>query len=154
MTVGCRTSDGFSAVLLAGLPSAVVVTEADGTIVCWNRQAELLYGYAADDVLGAAVSGLGIGPADADEARAVTRSVLTDGCWAGEYDTRRFDGSRIRISARFASITDVDRGFSGFVGVSVAATARVRQVRRTRPGVRVKHRLTKQTGAGRSDRAS
>ena len=118
------TSDSFSASLLRGLPTAVVVTDAHGVIVCWNEQAERLYGHSASDVLGAPVSGLRIGPVDDAVARTVTQAVLTEGAWAGEYDARRADGSRIRISATFAAIADVDPEFTGFVGVSAPVSER------------------------------
>ena len=120
----CRTSDGFAAALLSQLPSAVTVTDIDGTIVCWNRLAEELYGYPASEVLGTPLAGLGVGPANRDEKRAIVRSVLTTGAWTGEYDTRRGDGSLVRVSMTVSRITDEDWGFDGFIGVSVDVSAR------------------------------
>ena len=41
--------------VLDAMPRAIVVTDVDGVIVGWNRVSEALYGWAAEQVIGARI---------------------------------------------------------------------------------------------------
>ena len=50
-----RTESRLSDAILAQVPEAIIFADCDGLIRLWNRGAELLFGFAAADVIGASL---------------------------------------------------------------------------------------------------
>jgi len=50
-----RTESRLSDAILAQVPEAIIFADCDGLIRLWNRGAELLFGFAAVDVIGASL---------------------------------------------------------------------------------------------------
>src|SRR5580658_700477 len=96
----------------------IVATGLDGRIRSWNRGAEALFGYGADEVIGLPVSILLLPGRQAEEAGSV--APLAKGEPVAPFETvrRRKDGSDIDVSVTISPIRDL-RG--DLVGASMVA---------------------------------
>ncbi|MEO7372110.1 MAG: PAS domain-containing protein, partial [Ilumatobacteraceae bacterium] len=83
--------------VLDALPRAIVVTDANGCIKVWNRQAELLYGWQADEVIGRLVSDVLVALPDRDRAQEIMDAVGTGEVWSGDFTVLRRDGEAVRV---------------------------------------------------------
>ncbi|MDQ3643474.1 MAG: PAS domain-containing protein, partial [Actinomycetota bacterium] len=76
------------AAVLDAVSRAVVATLPDGSIIYWNRGAELLYGWSAEEVVGSNILEVLVPRAMAGEAAAILERVRVGGEWSGEFVTR------------------------------------------------------------------
>jgi len=80
---------------------AICVRRMDGVIEYWNRAAEKLYGWTADEAVGrvshALFKTVFSAPLDQIEAQ-----LLRTGYWEGELVHRRKDGTRVTVASRWA----------------------------------------------------
>jgi PAS domain S-box-containing protein len=85
---------------------AIIGTTLDGTITAWNRGAERLFGYTADDVIGQPVTILVDAERAAEQANVLAR--IMSGERGLYYEAQRLhkDGSRLDISVNIAPIED------------------------------------------------
>jgi diguanylate cyclase (GGDEF)-like protein/PAS domain S-box-containing protein len=97
---------------------AVVVSDVAGRITYWNRAAEHLYGWTAEEAIGQFVYELL--PADGGEQAAVDITELLAGgsSWSGEFTVRRRDGSEFEAYFTDAPIFGEDGTIIGIIGVS------------------------------------
>ena len=93
--------------LLDEAQDAILVRGPDGRVRFWNKGAERLYGYTADEAIGTAVHELLY--ANPDAVLMATNQTLRDGDWSGELVQRRRDGSLLTAECRWTRVTD-DRG--------------------------------------------
>ncbi|MDT7538413.1 MAG: hypothetical protein QOI82_1998 [Actinomycetota bacterium] len=85
--------------LLDAIAAAVIATDLDGTIFYWNTAAERLYGYGREQMLGANVGDLLVGPDDRESADQIMATVLAGQTWSGVFTVRCADGSKaVRIT--------------------------------------------------------
>ena len=86
--------------LLDAIAAAVVATDTTGKIFYFNRAAERLYGFSADDMLGANVMQLLVEPVDQIPAEEIMATVLAGDRWSGYFRVRRKAGGTavVRIS--------------------------------------------------------
>ncbi len=107
-----RASAGIAgADLIEQAPAAIVVTDRDGTVVTWNRQAERLFGYEAADVVGRAVDGF---------IRELGHRA--GGVWHGDVPAVRKDGSHIRVHVVSSPISDADGRDTGAFSIALEHT--------------------------------
>jgi PAS domain S-box-containing protein len=80
----------------------------DGTILVWNKGAELLYGYKANEVLGKNISVL-VPPERSEEPKQIIGTVLS-GNVVDKFETVRYgkDGRRVDVSVVAAPIVDAN----------------------------------------------
>ncbi len=94
------------AAIVESSDDAVIGKTLDGEITTWNRGAENIYGYAAEEVVGRKISVLA--PNDlSDEAPAILKRISC-GEYVEHYDTlrRRKDGRIIQVSLTVSAIRD------------------------------------------------
>jgi PAS domain S-box-containing protein len=104
---------------LLKLPVAVVHVDERRVVRGWNGAAEVLYGWAAPDTLGKPISGLTVGPVNAELADAILEQVGSGRHWAGTFDARRSDGSLISVRAVTMPVLGADGAFAGSVGIAM-----------------------------------
>ena len=109
--------------LLDHLPAAVVVTDAVGVVVLWNRRAAELYQINAEDALGQDIRDLAVGPIPDVEAR-VAAALEVDGRFEGECQTSRADGTSFPALVTVELIDLPDIGFRGFCSAAIDNTER------------------------------
>jgi PAS domain S-box-containing protein len=83
----------MQAMVLDQVASAVVVTDVDGRITYWNRAAEDMYGWAADEVVGMPINDVTVPDGDQRGVDEIIASRGHRGSWGGEFSVRRRDGS-------------------------------------------------------------
>jgi anti-anti-sigma factor len=101
------------------LEHAIIATDLAGTVTRWNAQAERLYGWTAEEVMGKPITDLTVGPQDRDVAEEIMESVRRDGRWEGDFDARRKDGTHFRAFVRDTLMHDRDGTPTGLLGMSV-----------------------------------
>jgi two-component system sensor kinase FixL len=124
-----RPEDDAGAFLTAIVESsddAIIGKDLDGVIVTWNRGAERLYGYTAEEMIGRSISAL-IPEGDTDELSTVLRRVA-----AGErvepYDTVRLakEGHLVHVSLTVSPIRDSTGQVVGASAIARDITAQKR----------------------------
>jgi PAS domain S-box-containing protein len=104
--------------ILDALGEAVVATDLDGRIVYWNDAATRLYGWSADEVVGAVASEV-VGADGTDrEAAIILSRIRRDGAWSGEFLVRHRDGHIFPVLITASTVADGRGGAVGVVGVS------------------------------------
>src|SRR5688500_3773935 len=78
---------------------AIVATDLQGKIVLWNAGARKLYGYAPDEVTGAANVDLLYSPEDLVRGmpRVVLAGAIADGKWEGRLEGKRKGGATLPV---------------------------------------------------------
>ena len=90
--------------LLDQAQDAILVQDADHRITYWNRSAERIYGWSAQEAIGADVRELlHEHPGAFDEA---TAAVFEHGAWNGELAQRGRDGAEVVIAGRWTLVRD------------------------------------------------
>ena len=105
------------AALLDAIAAAVVATDTTGTIFYFNRAAERMYGYAADDMLGANVVQLLVEPVDQIPAEEIMATVLAGNRWSGYFRVRRQAGETALVRITNTPIREGGR-VAGVIGVA------------------------------------
>ena len=103
---------------------SIITTNLDGIITTWNKSAERLFGYAADDVIGKLDSILG--PLEQHDAESAILERVRCGERIEHYDTvrRRKDGTLIDISLAVSPIKNAQGAIIGASKIARDITAR------------------------------
>lgn len=117
---------GFQAHLLNTVEQAVIATDLSGRIIYWNRFAETLYGWSAEEAIGHNV--MEITPADStqEQAAEIMASLNEGRSWSGEFMVRRRDGKTFPVLMTDTPVNDEEGKIIGVVGVSIDITERKR----------------------------
>jgi PAS domain S-box-containing protein len=110
--------------LLDSVGQAVIATDLQGRILYWNRVAEEVYGWSADEALGRDV--LTLMPTDATQAQAaeIMQRLTAGESWTGEFTVRRKDGSSLLVMVTDTPVRDESGALVGIIGISWDLTAR------------------------------
>jgi PAS domain S-box-containing protein len=92
------------AMLLDMAHDAVVVKDAEGRVISWNRGAAQLYGWTSEEVLGRKVTEFLYSDPAAYEI--IKTSLLDHGDWSGELRQRTKDGKEVIVSSRATLMLD------------------------------------------------
>lgn len=111
--------------LLDRAQDAIMVRNLDRTIRFWNKGAERLYGWTADEVLGKAM--------DTQMYRdpqvlvdAMNQTLDKDGDWTSELEQVARDGSSVCIEARWTVVRDENGKVNGVLGINTDIRERKR----------------------------
>ena len=86
--------------ILGSQAQAVIATDVDGVVVYWNRAAEELYGWSAEEAVGRKVEELTV-PEVSRAAAGEIMDALRDGTtWSGGFPVRRKDGTVFPVEIR------------------------------------------------------
>ena len=114
----------YQATLLENVSEAIIGLDTDFvTIRSWNRAAEKIYGFAAEEVLGQSI--LNVLKPDLVDAGIEEdgQAFLESGYWTGEVVQRRKDGARLRVAASASVVKDRAGTVIGAVYVNRDITA-------------------------------
>jgi len=114
-------SPEYLAAIVDSSDDAIIGKTLDGTIISWNRGAEQLYGYAADEVIGQPISILV--PEDRPDEIPTILDRLRHGERIDHYKTVRVrkDGERLEISVTISPVRDA-------TGTIIGASAIARDI--------------------------
>jgi PAS domain S-box-containing protein len=112
---GAEDARARFAAIIESSNDAIIGHHLDGTIVTWNRGAEYLFGYTAEEAEGDSISML-VPPGTADELPGIVQSVRRgDPLQTMELERVRKDGTRIFVSLTASPIKD---GAGRIAGIS------------------------------------
>lgn len=100
--------------LIAGLSTALIVTDAHGRIVLWNQSATGLFGWNRDDALGRSALKLLVAPASEIDAISSLTAIAAGKPWNGNITWRHRSGDALSLEARVHALDD-GQGNTGFV---------------------------------------
>jgi histidine kinase len=116
----------FQARLLDMVEQAVIATDLEGKILYWNRFAEQLYGWSADEVLGRDLMDVIPNPEWQERAMEEMDRLRQGGSFAGEFSVRRKDGTTFPAMVNSSGIWNEEGELIGLVGISSDLTDRKR----------------------------
>lgn len=118
----------YLAAIVESSHDAILSKDLDGTIISWNRGAERLFGYTAQEVIGKSVTLLF--PADKLDEESAILARLRNGEQIEHYETvrRRKDGSLVDISLTVSPIRDSSGRVIGASKIARDVTARHRAI--------------------------
>jgi diguanylate cyclase (GGDEF)-like protein/PAS domain S-box-containing protein len=106
--VEARTMREFLGHIVASSHDAIYTKSADGTITSWNRGAERLYGYSAQEVIGTSMD-LIVPPAEREAQLEMLATVIAGQPLVEREATRlRKDGTTIEVSLSLSPVHDAD----------------------------------------------
>jgi PAS domain S-box-containing protein len=116
----------FRTSLLDTVEQAVIATDMTGAITYWNRHAEQLYGWPAEEAVGRSI--LEVTPAETsvEQAAEIMSRLRAGETWSGEFNVRRRDGASFPALVTDTPIQDEGGNLIGVVGISADITERKR----------------------------
>ncbi len=108
----------FCSLLLSQVRNAVIVTDLEGFVTYWNRFAETLYQWTAEEAIGKHISDLTVPSQGRESGEEIMRHIRETGYWEGEFEVRRKDGRTFPVRIANTVFRDADGIITGLVGVS------------------------------------
>ncbi len=93
------------AALLDQAQDAILVRDLDQNILFWNKGAEKIYGWSAEEVIGKNAAELLFKDRSA-QFEAARRAIIHEGEWTGEMHQVRRDGTEIIVASRWTLVRD------------------------------------------------
>jgi PAS domain S-box-containing protein len=113
----------YQASLLQNVSDAVISSDKDGFIQTWNRAAERIYGWKADELTGKKFHDI-LRPEYRYHSREeIIRKLKTEGVWSGEIVHYHKDGQPIAMISTISVLKDAAGNQNGFVSVNHDITA-------------------------------
>lgn len=112
----------FQGRLLDAVEQAVIATDLQGQIIYWNRYAEQMYGWQAQEVMGRSVVEIVPAPSVRQEAMSILQELFQGNSWSGEFWVQRRDGTPFPAMVTNSPIHDEQGTLIGVIGVSVDIT--------------------------------
>ncbi|MEO6319358.1 MAG: PAS domain S-box protein [Polaromonas sp.] len=97
-------------------PDAIVVRNLDRTLRFWNKGAERMYGWPAEEVLGKTMADLMYRDPQALTA-VIDQALATEGGWTGEVEKGARDGSTVHVEMRCTVVRDENGQVNGMMSV-------------------------------------
>jgi len=114
---GKYTGTSFAEDLIDESPDALLALSLDGRILAWNRGAETIFGYAAEDAVGKPIDELVVPQERRAEARQALADVIERGTVLFETIRRRKDGALIHVDVT-KRLVKSPAGKPSFIAVS------------------------------------
>src|SRR4051794_35060392 len=111
----------ITAALLHQVRAAVVAVDLTNTVTHWNREAENLYGWSAEEVIGQTSTSIGIAPSDREQAEQIYERILAGESWTGEFPVMTKSGDYKRMHFHAGPVSDPDGKVIGLVSVATDA---------------------------------
>jgi diguanylate cyclase (GGDEF)-like protein/PAS domain S-box-containing protein len=116
----------FQSRLLDAVGAAIIAIDLDHKVVYWNKAAEEVYGWSADEVMGRSAQGLWISEEQQEQAAEIMSELWTERSWSGGFVVQRKDGTNFPAIVTFTPINDEQGNLVGMVGASTNVTGRKR----------------------------
>ncbi|MGH7650345.1 MAG: PAS domain S-box protein [Gemmatimonadaceae bacterium] len=114
----------FQAQLLNAVQQAVVATDPDGIVIFWNKFAENLYGWTAEEAVGQTIQELTPSPFMREHSSEIVERAAAGEAWTGEFLVHGKSGKPFPALLTTSPVRDGDGNVLGFVRVSIDLTER------------------------------
>lgn len=131
--------------LLNAVQQAVIATDADGIVTYWNRHAEALYGWPAEEAVGHNMVDLLVSPEQSRRAGEIMAALAQGQMWHGEFEIHRRDGTRIFTEVVDSPVIDEGGNVVGIIGISQDISERRRLQQNERMLAEISHLLVDST---------
>jgi PAS domain S-box-containing protein len=108
----------FRAGLLDQVHNAVIGTDPDGRVVYWNRAAEQVYQWTAEEAMGRLIYDLTVPPESLQQAARIMEELAREGHWKGEFVVRRKDGTTFPALVTDSLVRRADGAVAGYIGIT------------------------------------
>lgn len=115
----------FQAHLLDAVGQAVIATNVEGQINYWNRAAEELYGWSAEEIRGKNIFDVTPTGASREQAEEIMSTLMNGEMWSGEFEVQHHDGTSFPAIITDTPILDEDGNLKGVIGVTTDISERV-----------------------------
>jgi PAS domain S-box-containing protein len=122
-TAGLETLK-FQALLLDSVDQAIIATAPRGEILYWNKGAERLYGWRADEVMGKNAGEVIVSPDQYAMGLQIMDRLRHGETWTGEFTVVRRDGSTFPVLVTDSPIRDANGRLLGIIGVAIDLSER------------------------------
>ncbi len=116
----------YQAQLLDSVDQAIIAVGLDLHVIFWNRFAENLYGWTAEEACGQVISDLIAVPSTRTRADEIVAALRAGRSWSGEFLVRHKDGTTFYVDLIDAPIYDEEGSVIGILGTSVDLAQRKR----------------------------
>ncbi len=116
----------FQAHLLNTVNQAVIATDLEGTIIYWNRFAEELYGWSAQEAIGRTIASIIPSGMSQEQGLEIMQRLRQGESWSGEFMMQTRQGCIFPALVTDAPIYDKAGQLIGIVGVSMDISERKR----------------------------
>jgi PAS domain S-box-containing protein len=116
--------------LVDAVPQAIVMTDLAGRILVWNRAAEALYGWPAEEVLGRLIQDVTVPGMSQDQASEIMARLAEGEAWEGTFSVQRRDGSTFPARVIDTPIRDEHGELVAILGQSEDISERLEADRR------------------------
>ncbi|MDP9201490.1 MAG: PAS domain S-box protein [Gemmatimonadota bacterium] len=114
----------FQAQLLNAVQQAVVATDPEGMVIFWNKFAELLYGWTAEEAVGQSIQELTPSPFLREHGAEIVERGAAGEAWTGELMVQGKSGKAFPALLTTSPVRDERGKVLGFVQVSIDLTER------------------------------
>jgi len=108
----------YQAKLVEDVSDAIISSDLDFNIVSWNKAAESIYGWKAEEVIGKNIMDTITVEYPYDDQEAVLKQFFEEGFWKGEVIQPRKDGTPINILTSVSLIKDIKGNQVGAVAIN------------------------------------
>jgi PAS domain S-box-containing protein len=108
----------FQSLLLSAVGQAVIATDTQGRVTYWNKAAEAIYGWKAEETLGKIISEITVPQISEKQAAEIMQALLVGKPWEGEFLSQRKNGSQFWIQIVNTPILDSQGNVIALIGVS------------------------------------
>lgn len=116
----------YHAKLVENVSDAIISTDANYSIQSWNRAAETIYGWRAEEAIGQITAQL-LQTNQTPQERAQAKKILQEsGTWQGEVIQKRRDGTPVHIMSSVSLVREENQNPTGIVAVNRDITDRRR----------------------------
>ena len=114
----------FQATLLEQVRNAIIVADLQGTIIYWNKFAETLYQWKAEEIIGRKINEVIVPDDKLILDGTIMENVLTEGYWEGEFVDIVKDGTRLNVHLSVSLLKNTEGDPIGTIGIASDITER------------------------------
>ena len=120
----------FQASLLEAVGQSVIATDLEGKVLYWNRAAQELYGWSAEEAMGRPI--MEVTPSEdlMEQAQEIMTELMAGRSWTGESVVRRKDGTTFPVLVTDTPAHDEEGNLVAIIGVYTDLTERKRMEER------------------------
>ena len=108
----------YQAKLVEDVSDAIISTDLNFNIISWNKAAESIYGWKADDAIGKSLREIIPIEYPYDEEEDVLKKFFEDGFWKGEVIQKHKDGTYVNILTSVSLVKDIAGNPIGAVAIN------------------------------------
>jgi PAS domain S-box-containing protein len=113
--------------LLDTVEQSVIATDLDGIVIYWNKFAQKLYGWTAQEAIGRQIMELTTPKMMAEQAIEIMSHLRQGESWTGEFNVQRRDGTVFPVQIINSPISNDEGKLIGIVGTSIDISERKQQ---------------------------